>query len=118
MAGLGLGQIIGRAGRQGVEGRHRSFAGVAAEDQDRQLGVPLADGRDRGQPVHDGHLQIKDHHVHVALLELRQAQRSVRGKAGHRDPRILGQRVADQPPHHDGVIDDQNTRRRHEAESP
>ena len=68
--GARLQREVGRADGERVEGGRRRSRRQVAEDDHRDLGVGAPDLGERLETVHDGHVQIEDHHVGPEDLEL------------------------------------------------
>ena len=104
----GLGEVIGRPERQGVEGRLRPAFRQGAEHDHRQPRVRLAQLLERLQAVHLRHRDVEDDQVRAQLGQLGQGDPAVGGGADHFQLGVAGKFLGHHAAVDDGVIDDQD----------
>jgi hypothetical protein len=104
----GLRHVVGGTRRERVERRGRTALRERREHDDRDARARGAQRPHRVDAVHHGHLDVHGDEVGCELLDLRERDLTVRGRADHVDRRIPGERVGDEPADHDGVVDHQD----------
>jgi hypothetical protein len=92
----GLGGVIRRTQRKRVESSRRAALGQRAEHYDRELGIQLAQGRQRLQPVHHWHFDVECDQIRLELRNPRQTDSAVAGRSNHFERAVSRQGVREQ----------------------
>jgi hypothetical protein len=97
-------QEVGRARRERLERRLRSFLSVGGEHDDTQAGIARQQRSQHREPVHAGHVEIEGDHVGGGLGNAGERLNPSRRFTDYPQVRIQGQHLRRRPAGERGVV--------------